>query len=138
MRISKNISESQLTSIEVVTQNQTDRNGRMWASELLAWIEKMATFTAQIHADGESVAVVHLEQMNFKHALRAGTEVVLTSRVIRVVKSSMDIEVTVQRGAIARALLTFVSLDRLSKPAIVPGLNLETDEEKYLFAESNL
>ena len=85
--------------------------------------------------------------MNFKQSLRASDQVVLTSRVIRVGKSSMDIEVlvdrqtddkSVQRGTIARALLTFVSLDRLGKPAIVPGLTLETDEEKYLFAESNL
>lgn len=126
--------------------DQINPNGTLFGGELMAWIDKMGYMTAQRHAECSFVVTVNIDQISFKKPIKIGDHVILTSRLVRVGRSSMDIEVIVEREdgchgnreLATQALLTFVALDQSGKPIQVPGILLETEDEKYLYAESHL
>lgn len=122
---------SHSTSVLSLTVLPEDLNqyGSLFGGRLLAWVDRIASICATRHARCNAVTVA-LEAMSFECPVKQGDILILTARLVAVGRSSMRIEVTVQRedpqsGGHRRVCcpaLTFVALDRDGQPTTVPVL----------------
>lgn len=103
----------------------------------MSWIDIAGAIAAQRHAQKE-VVTASLDDLHFIAPVRKGWVVNLKASVNFVSRTSMEVGVRVdaenpktsETFHTASAYLTFVALGSDGKPSQVPGLILETDEEK--------
>jgi acyl-CoA hydrolase len=109
---------------------------------ILALVDKCGGVVARRHAR-LPVVTVSIDRVEFKEPVYANDFVEAHGRIVYVGRTSMDVlvEVTAEmvetgmRRQTNRCMLTYVALDRLNgKPAPVPPLLLETDEDLRLHA----
>ncbi len=144
MKRIKTVQESEFHSRKVVMPEQINPNGTLFGGVLMSWVDKLAFMTAQRHSENNHVVTVNIEQLSFKKPIRMGDHVLLHSRLMRVGKSSMDIQVIVERedGRLGnpelatRAILTFVAVDSAGKPATVPALKIRSKKDIALHTEA--
>ena len=105
----------------------------------------VAGIVAQRHSQTNAVTV-SMDKISFLKPVFVGNVLFVTARVNYVQKSSMEIEVNVEAEDIAKgtrvhtgnAFVTFVALDQNGKPASVPKLRIESNEDKKRFEEGKL
>lgn len=110
---------------------------------MMAWIDKIAAMTAQRHAEAH-VVTASIDQISFLAPVFVGDHVILKSRIEYVGKTSMEIKVEVEtvnpikqtHKKTTQAYLTFVALGADGRPAPVPPLRLESEEEQTLFEKA--
>lgn len=98
---------------------------------------------ASSHAQAVVVTTV-IDSVEFNEPVHVGEMVVLKARLTWVGRTSMEVLVEVcsenyltgVTKLTNRAYITFVALDENGKPKPVPGLILETEEEKAEFEEA--
>lgn len=133
----KSPKESQVEMNELVLPNDTNLLGNLLGGTLLHWIDIVGAMAAQRHANS-IVATVAIDSVDFKHPVKVGQIVNLKARVTWVGRTSMEVVVEVfaedylngERKATNRAYLAFVAVDDQGKPREVPGLLIETEEER--------
>ncbi len=84
------------------------------------------------------VVTVAVDGLEFLHPIRVGDTIVLQSRVTAAFRTSMEVEVGVlceevlsgERRTTGHAYLTYVAVDDDGRPHTVPGLRLDTDEDR--------
>ncbi len=132
--------ESLSTLSESMMPDQLNHHGNVFGGEILALIDKCGGVTARRHAR-LPVVTVAIDRVEFREPIYATDLVEAHGRVIGVGRTSMDVMVTVEAEQIETGLrrttnvcfLTYVALDRYNgRPAPVPPLLLETDEDRRL------
>jgi acyl-CoA hydrolase len=138
----KSAKESESTISRVMMPTDANLAGNVFGGTILKMIDEIAGIVATKHSRRNAVTA-SIEHMDFLYPVHIGNLVLLKARLNFVGKSSMEVGVEVYSedffsgdvNFTARALVTLVAVDRDDKPVEVPGLKLETDEDKKLFLE---
>jgi acyl-CoA hydrolase len=134
--------ESLSVLAESMMPDQLNHHGNVFGGEILALVDKCGGVVARRHAR-LPVVTVAIDRVEFREPIYANDYVEAKGRIVYVGRTSMDVLVTVEaeqvetgvRRLTNRCMLTYVALDRLNgRPAPVPPLLLESDEERRLHA----
>src|SRR5687768_6430720 len=106
---------------------------------IMSMVDRCAALSAMRHAGGQATTL-SIDRILFKEPIRVGELVEIRSRVVHVRRTSMAVLAHVfaenivsgERRHTNECWLTFVHLDELGKPAPVPPLRLETDEDREM------
>lgn len=128
--------ESRVDMAEHVLPNDTNPHGTIFGGRVMALVDLAATIAASRHAR-RSVVTASIDELHFLHPIKLGHLVLLEAQVNEAFSSSMEIGVNVfsenpitgERRKTTTAYATFVALDDLGRPAAVPPLLPETEEE---------
>lgn len=129
--------ESRVDMAEQVLPNDTNPHGTVFGGRVMALIDIAASISAMRHCR-KPVVTASIDEVNFLHPVKQGHFILLEAVVNEAFTSSMEIGVDVysenpltgERRHTTSAFATFVALDDLGKPAPVPPLLPETEEEK--------
>lgn len=139
----KKISESVITMTELVLPQHTNQLGNLLGGQLMHWIDICAALCAAKHSQNICVTA-SVDRIDFHHPIKLGDAVTLVSSVNRVFNTSLEVGVKVYAEKFKEgsklhsnsAFLTFVSVDSVGKPMIVPPAIPETEDEKRRFDEA--
>ncbi len=145
--VPRRVSDSITTMTEYVLPTHANALGTVFGGQILAWIDLCAAICAQRHA-GRLAVTAEFDDVMFQAPIAVGQVVLLSARVTAAFRTSVEIQVDVQgedaqsgrRWPCASAFVTFVAIEIVGgqrKPAIVPPLVLESDEERRLHVEAN-
>jgi len=111
--------------------------GVMFGGVMMQWIDVCAGVAAMRHAAG-AVTTASIDRLDFLSPVHVGEIVVLQAQVNYVARTSMEVGCRVEtedmhtrtRRYVTKAYLTFVAIDKQGRPAPVPPLRLETEEDE--------
>ena len=106
---------------------------------IMSMVDRCAALSAMRHSRGQCTTL-SIDRILFKEPIRVGELVEVRSRVVHVGRTSMSVLADVYAEAIATGVrrhtnecwLTFVHLDDEGKPAPVPPLKLETQDDRLM------
>lgn len=106
----------------------------------MSWIDIAAAMVAARHC-GRPVVTAHIDDIDFIAPIKVGYHVLIQASLNYVGKTSMIVGVKVtsenpysgEVRTTTKAYLTFVALDDLGKPVLVPELKPVTDEDVRRF-----
>ncbi len=140
----KRVGDSYTEQVQIVFQQHVNGNHRLFGGQLMAWIDVVAAVAARRHA-GCGVITASVDELSFLHAAVVDDTIVLTGRVTYVGRTSIEVRVDAYvekldgtRVLVNRAYLVMVALCAGGRPAQVPGLILETDEDRAEWAAGEL
>ena len=133
-------SASYTVKAAIVLPPDTNHHGTIFGGKLMAYIDDVATIAATRHAR-RPVVTASTDSVDFLHPVRKGDSVCLSAFVTWTRRTSMEVFVRVitenlltgERKVCATSFLTFVALDEDGKPAEIPSVYPESDEERLLF-----
>lgn len=141
MKKSKTPRESSAISTHVVLPDDTNALGNLAGGRLLQWIDMITAVAAHRHSN-QIVVTVSVNHVSFHKPIKLGSIVTLEAKVSRAFRTSMEVyadvwvedRLTGERVKHNEAIYTFVAVDQHGKPAAVPEIIPETEEEKKRFA----
>jgi acyl-CoA hydrolase len=123
----------------------TDANGlgNVLGGKVMHLVDLAGAMAAMRHAR-KPVVTASVDHMNFLHPIQIGQLIVMHSQVNRVFHTSMEVGVKVmvedlmtgRKLHTCSAYLTFVALDTGGKPAPIPPVIPETEDEKRRYREA--
>lgn len=133
----KNPKDSRTIVTDLVLPSETNPIGNMFGGELLARMDRAASIAARRHSR-RIVVTVSVNNVAFNKMIPLGSVVTVEASVSRAFKSSMEIYMDVWiedresglRSKANEAIYTFVAVDEMGIPVIVPQLIPETELEK--------
>lgn len=132
----KKVSDSRTEQIQILMPEHINGFNRLFGGRLMEWIDVVAAVVARRHS-GCNVTTASIDNLQFKAAAHVNSTIFLTGQITCVGNTSMEVRVTTyvekldgKRYMINRAYLVLVALDENDQPVQVPGLKLETDEER--------
>ena len=132
----KRVADSYTEQIQILTQSNLNGYNRLFGGQLLAWIDIVAAATARRHSN-RNVTTVCVSELVFKAPAYANDTILLCGHIVYAGRTSMDICVKTYvenldgtRHEINTAYVTMVAIGEDERPVPVPGLILETAEEK--------
>jgi len=137
--------ESYTVLAESMMPDQLNHHGNVFGGVILALVDKCGGVVARRHAR-LPVVTVSIDRVEFKEPVYANDYVEAHGRIAYVGRTSMDVLVEVTAEQVETGVrrhtntctLTYVALDRLNgRPAPVPPLLLETDEDRRLHAAAS-
>lgn len=143
MKEKKAVSSSQVVMTQLVLPEHTNALDTVFGGTVMSWIDIAAAIAAQRHSSMD-VVTASIDQLNFIAPIRKGWVVNLKASVNYTHKTSMEVGVKVEAENpktsevfhTATAYTTFVALGSHGRPALVPELILESDEEKRRYVEA--
>lgn len=132
----KTPSETAIEMREMVMPNHTNSHGTVFGGTVMSWIDIAAAMVAARHC-GRPVVTAHIDDIDFIAPIKMGYHVLIQASLNYVGKTSMIVGVKVtsenphtgEARTTTRAYLTFVALDDLGRPIVVPELKPETEDE---------
>ena len=123
---------------EIVFPNDTNSLGNLMGGQLLHWMDICGAISAQRHTNRVCVTAA-VDNVEFHSPIRLGEVVTLESRVNRVFRTSMEVEINVwaenprtqEKRSSNRAYYTFVAMDDEMNAVEAPPIAPETDEERH-------
>jgi acyl-CoA hydrolase len=138
---SKTPRESEAILADLMMPNQANglKHPSIFGGVVMSMADKGAALSAMKHAGGQ-VTTLSVERILFKEPIHVGDLVEIRSHVVFVGRTSMAVVANVyaedlrtgRRRHTNECWLTFVHLGDDGKPAPVPALRLETDEDRRL------
>ena len=132
----KRVSESRTEQVQILFQATLNGYKRLFGGKLMEWIDIVAAVTARRHS-GCNVTTAAVDSLEFTSAAYANDTLVLIGTVTYVGRTSMEVcvktyveELSGKRRLINNAYVIMVALDENERPAPVPGLICETEEER--------
>lgn len=132
----KKVSDSYTEQVQLLLQGNMNGYHRLFGGKLMEWIDVVAAVAARRHS-GKNVTTVVVDELQFKGPAYANETLLLTGWVTYVGRTSMEVcvktyveELSGERRLINTAYVVLVALDEKEKPTEVPGLILETEQEK--------
>jgi len=133
--------DSEAISTKIVLPNDTNPLGNLFGGKLLAWMDEIASISANRHSRRVAVTA-SINNVSFSKPIKLGDTVTLTAKVSRAFSSSMEVIIDVntedkwtgKRTSSNQAIYTFVAVDQNGSPIPVPELKPTTEEEKTRFA----
>ena len=123
--------------VQVVLPNDANPLGFILGGTVMHLIDIAGAIERRRHARSLLVTAA-VDGLQFLHPIKVGDLIILQSRVTAVWSTSLEVEVDVfseetltgVRRMTSRAYLTFVAIDRDGQRVRIPGLILETDDER--------
>lgn len=139
----KPASQSEVIMTELVLPNDTNQLGNLLGGRLMHWVDIAAALAAQRHS-GKVCVTASVDEISFHEPIKLGHVVHIHAVVTRAFRTSMEIQVEVERedplhGSRAHtssAFLTFVAIDQYGKPLPAPPIIPESDIEKRRYEEA--
>jgi acyl-CoA hydrolase len=139
MMDTKTCKDSRVIRTGRVFPNDVNNHNTLFGGKLMSDVDMIASISAQRHARRECVTA-STDSVDFLSPITPLDSVCFESFVTWTGSSSMEVFVKIiaenlktgDRKIAATAFLTFVALDDQGKPAVVPKVIPETDEEKKL------
>lgn len=133
--------ESRTIMTQLIFPLDTNHHDTMFGGKLMEYMDKVAAIAAMRHARMQ-VVTASTDSLDFLAPIQVGEVIEVEAFVTWTNRSSMEIYVTVNsenlysgvRKTTVTAFFTFVALDDNGKPASVPAVIPETEEEKQLHA----
>jgi acyl-CoA hydrolase len=128
--------ESRCYKTSRIFPTDVNNHNTLFGGKLMSYIDDIASIAASKHCRS-SVVTASTDSVDFLYPIHPTDSVCLESFVSWTGKSSMEVFVKVitedlktgQRAIAATAFLTFVALDDMRKPVLVPEVIAETEEE---------
>jgi len=125
---------------ELVLPNDTNTFNNLMGGRLMHWMDVVSAIAAQKHSN-HVVVTASVDNISFKSPIQLGNVVTLKARVTRSFNTSMEVRIEVEAEDIPSdkkiesnsAYFTFVALDPLGRPAPVPEVVPESDDEVIQF-----
>lgn len=142
---SKSPKDTETIMNELVLPNDTNNLNNLMGGRLLHWMDICSAISAQKLANTICVTAA-VNNVSFKNPIKLGNVVTLKAKVVRTFKTSMEVFIEVWAEDMSRnfkykcneAFYTFVALDPNGRPANVPQVEPETEEEKEFFENAQL
>jgi uncharacterized protein (TIGR00369 family) len=133
----KRVSETKVVLVQSMTPQEANTAGNVQGGVIMKMIDLAGGVVAQRHAR-MNVVTASVDRIDFLHPAFIGDVIFAKASMNFVGKTSMEVGVRVEdentrTGVVqhtASAFLTYVALDADGKPAGVPPLILETDEDR--------
>ena len=133
----KAVRESLTDVADLMFPPDANMHGTVFGGKVLQMVDKAASVCAMRHA-GKPCVTVAMERVEFLVPINVGTFLIAQARVNHVGSSSMEVGVEVYaedmpggtRQHTNSCLVTMVAVGPDRRPSTVPGLLLETREEK--------
>jgi acyl-CoA hydrolase len=132
----KKVSDSKTEQVQILMPEHINGFGRLFGGRLVEWIDIVACVVARRHS-GCNVTTASIDNLQFKAGAFNNSTIYLNGQITYVGTTSMEVRVTTyvenmdgMRHLINRAYLVLVALDENEHPVKVPGIVLETDEER--------
>lgn len=137
----KPVRESATQLSDLMSPPDANIRGTVFGGRILELVDKAAAVCAMRHA-GKPCVTVAMERVEFLIPIQVGDLVMVEAQVNHVGKTSLEIGVEVYSEELSKGerrhtnscLVTMVAVDKMSRPSPVPGLLLETPEEKKRWA----
>lgn len=141
----KRPSETFTEMVQVVLPNDANPLGFILGGTVMHLIDIAGAIACHRHTRSLLVTAA-VDGLQFLHPIKVGDLIILRSCVTAVWRTSLEVEVEVfseeiltgVRKMTSRAYLTFVATDRDGKRLEIPGLILETEDEKRRAAEAEV
>ncbi len=131
--------DSYTEHVQVLTKADMNGYNRLFGGTLMEWIDIVAAVTARRHS-GHNVTTVVVDTLQFKKPAFQNEVLALKGRLTYVGRTSMEVQVKTfvenmdgTKRLINEAYIVMVALDENQTPTKVPGLILETDEDRLLW-----
>lgn len=139
----KPVRSSQVTLHQLMLPGHANAYGNVHGGTIMKMVDEAGGIAAMRHA-GRPCVTVAIDSMTFHSPVHVGELLCCEATVDWVGRSSLEVRVHVHAenpvtGQITHtnsAYLVFVAIDENGKPCSVPGLELETDDERRLFKEA--
>ena len=140
----KRAAESATEMVQVVLPNDANPLGFILGGTVMHLIDIAGAIACHRHTRSLLVTAA-VDGLQFLHPIKVGDLIILKARVTAAWSTSLEVEVEVfseetltgLRRMTSRAYLTFVAIDREGQRLPIPGLVLETDEERQKAAEAD-
>ena len=136
----KTVDDSRVETVHLVRPNHLNGANRLFGGVLMQWIDEVAGIVAKRHSM-TNVTTASVDNLTFLHGAYQGDMVVIKGKLTWVGSSSMEVCVDTyvespsgERNRINNAHFMMVALDEQDKPAKVPPLILQTDDEHLAWA----
>jgi uncharacterized protein (TIGR00369 family) len=134
---SKHISDSQVILAQFMQPEHANAQGNVHGGVIMKLIDEAGGLCATRHARRPAVTVA-VDSLRFLSPVHVGDLVTFTAHLNWTGHTSMEAEVNVEAENLLTgdkthtnsAYLVFVALDQAGRPVEVPGLILETEEER--------
>ena len=141
----KRPAESATEMVQVVLPNDANPLGYILGGTVMHLIDIAGAIACHRHTRSLLVTAA-VDGLQFLHPIKVGDLIILEARVTAVWSTSLEVEVEVfseetltgKRQMTSRAYLTFVAIDRDGRRRTIPGLILETDEDRRRAAEADV
>lgn len=140
----KRVACSRVEQVHMLMYEHMNGYGRLFGGRLMEWIDVVAGVAARRHS-GRDVTTASIDRLEFIAPAFIGDTIVLDGRVTYVGRTSMEVRVDTyveklsgEKERINRAYLVMVALDKDGRPAPVPALIPETDEDRAEFEAGKL
>lgn len=135
--LSKPVSASRITLSQLMHPEHANLLGNVHGGWIMKLMDEAGALACMRHAQLKVVTVA-IDSMVFRQPIRIGDLVILNAEVSYVGRTSMEAEVQVsaenpitgERTHTNTGYLVYVALDDEGRPTSVPGLKMETEEEK--------
>jgi acyl-CoA hydrolase len=143
-RPAKRASESQTEMVQVVLPNDANPLGYILGGTVMHLLDIAGAIACHRHTRSLLVTAA-VDGLQFLYPIKVGDLIILKARVTAVWSTSLEVEVEVsseetltgRRRLTSRAYLTFVAVDRDNHRVPIPGLILESDDDRRRAAEAN-
>src|SRR5215208_7076916 len=140
----KRADQSATEMVQVVLPNDANPLGFILGGTVMHLIDIAGAIASHRHTRTLLVTAA-VDGLQFLHPIKVGDLIILHARVTAVWSTSLEVEVEVfseetltgVRRITSRAYLTFVAIDRDGPRVTIPGLILDTDEDRRRAAEAD-
>lgn len=141
----KTVKDSQTTLNQLMLPEHANPMGNVHGGVIMKLVDETAGLCAIRHAR-KPVVTIAIDSMTFYSPVHVGNVLSLSASVNWIGRSAMEIGVRVvaenpltgERTHTNSAFVVYVALDGTGRPAEVPPLTLETDEERRRWAEAEV
>jgi acyl-CoA hydrolase len=139
----KRIAESRSVLSEVILPGQANPAGTVHGGEIMKMMDTCGGVAAMRHAK-TNVVTARVDELMFYQPINVGQLVICEAELVFTGRTSMEVKVTVKvedmlsdapSKVALSAYFTFVALDKDKNPCPVPGLMIETEQERLSFEE---
>lgn len=137
------VSFSEVTLARTMTQLDANALGNVHGGVIMKEVDVAAGTAATRHA-GRAAVTAGIDELSFLQPVHVGDILIVKARVNAVGRTSLEVGVRVEaepwmggeRRHTTSAYLVFVALDDAGRPASVPPLRAETDDERRREAQA--
>ena len=139
-RLMRHVSDSAVEQTQIVLSSHINGAGRLFGGQLMEWIDIVAGVVARRHSHHNQTTAA-IDNLQFKAAVHLNDTLLLFGKITYVGHTSMEVQVDSfvedmqgNRKLVNTAYIVMVALHENDRPVEVPGLIVETDEEKAAWA----
>lgn len=132
----KRVSDSRTEQVHIVMPAFINGQRRLFGGALMEWIDVVAGVVARRHA-GSDVTTAVVDQLSFLEPAHLNDTITSIGEITYAGTTSMEVRVDTyveslsgERHLVNRAYFVMVAVDEDDRPRKVPGLILETAEER--------